>query len=98
MPHRAPAVPPAFHHHLLQVEMPGSIMVAAVAVMSWVGFSAHCSYTRPSCLLSDLHDGTVTSKEQNQMVRETEADEAGVWLLPVDLGLGAALVVAGHCL
>lgn len=41
VPHRAPAVPPAFHHHLLQVEMPGSIMVAAVAIMSWVGFSAH---------------------------------------------------------
>lgn len=41
VPHRAPAMLPAFHHHLLQVEMPGSIMVAAAAVMSWIGFSAH---------------------------------------------------------
>lgn len=46
------------------------------------------------CLLSDLHDGTVTSKEQNQMVREIEADEERVWILPVDLGFRAATVVA----
>ena len=52
VPHGAPAVPPAFHHHLLQVEMPGSIMVAAAAIMSWVGFSARSVSTVAPCASS----------------------------------------------
>lgn len=40
----------------------------------------------------------MTSKEQNQMVRESAANEVGVWVLPVDLRFGAATVAAMHCL